>query len=83
MIHMYVRDLMNIVIGFHTLLMYRTLTKCNVVSGHCLTDSDNLLITDLPTLDQILSTPSPISLPWVTSLTNGFDSRDWSDNETG
>jgi len=82
-IRMYVRGVMNIVLGFHTLVLYRTLTKYNVVSGHCLTDSDNRMITDLPSLDQILSIPSPISLPWVTSLTNGFDSRDWSDNETG
>jgi len=80
---MYARDVMNTLLGFHTPVMYRTLAKYNVVSGHCLTDSDNRLITDLPTLDQILSTPSPISLIWVTSLTNGFDSRDWSDNETG
>jgi len=73
---------MNSVPSFRTLVRYRTLIKYNVASDHCLADSDNRLITDLPTLDQILSTLSPISLLWVTSLTNGFDSRDWSGNET-
>jgi hypothetical protein len=53
------------VVGFHNLLMYRNLTKYNVVSDHCLTDSDNRLITDVPNLDQILSTPSHISLSGV------------------
>ena len=74
---------MNTVLGFHNFLMYRNLTKYYVVSDHCLTDSDNRLITDLPNLDQILSTASPISLSWVKSLTNGFHSCDWSGNETG
>jgi hypothetical protein len=83
MIHTYVRDVMNTVLGYHSLLMYRTLTKYNVVSDQCYTDSDNRLITDLPNLGKILSTPSPISLSWVTSLTNGFDSCDWSSKETG
>jgi len=64
-------------------LMYRTLTKYNVVSEQCLTDSDNRLITDLPNLDEILCIQSPISLSWVTSLTNGPDSCDWSSKETG
>lgn len=58
MIHMYVRDVMNTVLGFHNLLMYRTVTEYNVVSDQCLTDSDNRLITDLPNLDQF----SPIDL---------------------
>ena len=74
---------MNTVLGFHSHLMYRILTKYNVMSDHCLIDSDNRLITDLQNLDQILSNPSPISLSWVTSLTNVFDSRDWSENEKG
>ena len=71
------------VLGFHNLLMYRSLTKYKVVSDRCLTDSDNRLIINLPNLDQILSTLSPISISWVASLTNGFDSCDWSGNETG
>jgi hypothetical protein len=49
---------MNTVLGFHNLLMYRTVTEYNVVSDQCLTDSDNRLITDLPNLDQF----SPIDL---------------------
>jgi hypothetical protein len=83
MIHMYVRDVMVTVLGFHNLLIYRTLTNYDAVLDHCLIDSDNRLIIDLPNLDQILSNSSHISLSWVTSVTNGFDSCGCSGNETG
>jgi hypothetical protein len=65
MIHRYLRDVMNTVIGFHTvllgfhtLLLYRTLRVYRGIGSLSVLgdDCDNRLITGLPTLDQILCT---------------------------